>query len=496
MDILEQLVASGKLNISCHDIESIYDDHKTIASDEYLSVIKLILSSNSAKYRSCRIQLKNLAAVITNLNTVNSEITQMIIIQIKCIFNKFLTKTHVKSYDVENIHKILQFLDNNNMNDVLEEIIKKIYTLIKNNKEVSKSITSIIVHLPNSLGEKILNKLFTKFNISKIDNSELVFNLISEILYELEQIKHKQDYFYKYDTIIEPIVNSDYVSADMLLSLMKNLYSNNHKNNTNMLADRIYLLCDEDKKIKIASLIPNFYIRESLINDNNNYSDDNDYKVKYHNNIDYLKYLMHNIAPYMQSDIIRSIILAVHGCYDITKLLFKRTFHHKSTYRYEHEIRSHVNGANIISYKLFCIDAINIINLHFPKQLKNMIHEGMFEHILCVYRNRYESNITKELVKYIRILNAWEYLPYELICDPYMEKTEKIECCPICLNDTNWQRTKCKHVICKKCYVDTVYDTNQSYRRTKQEFLSCMTCKTLKRLQNNIDADANEDEVE
>lgn len=515
MDILQQLVESGKIKISCNNITSICDDNNIMSLDDYFNVVKLILSSNTNKYITARTQMKTLVAVTKNLNSVNPEIAQMITDQIICIFDKFLTRDSVKLYDAKDILKMIQFLDDNNMNDVLDEIVKNVFTLIELNKNVSKYTISLIVHLPNSLGGTILNKLLTltKFN-NVFEKHDIIIKIINDILYELKKISdntQNNNDFNKYDTIIDQIVNNNYVSSSIILSLMKIFYSDNYKNNTSILADRIYILCDENKKTEIASLVPSFYITDRLIsknkrkygvdyeNDSDNDDDDDDIQTK--NNIGYLNHLMCNVAPYMKDDVIEAIILAVHGCYDSNKLFLKRLFNNKKSDTYSHK-RKKFDDSFIISNKLFCINSIKLINLHFPKQVKKTIQEYAFEHMLCTYRNNHDPKIFKELVRYIILLNEWSYLPYELICSPYIEKTEKHECCPLCLNDTEWNLIKCKHAICKKCCVNTIYEKNHETVQKEFACISCVTCVTLKILQEThndfdefIDFNDSDDEL-
>lgn len=318
----------------------------------------------------------------------------------------------------------------------------------------------------------------------------------------------------EYDEIISPFVNSDILSPKRLLAVFSDIYKSGFTL-AQQFIDCINKNCDENIMKSIASHVPEMY--KSLFGKTDNprdhlrqisnrasrgiikhYSHDTDIGV--------FAAMMSHLANYMDNETINNIIIVVNGIEELeTKPTYQSSIMSLNPkYRRFNKDRSNNNNNNKskvikISEHLLNIDAIEIVNSYFPVQLMNAIQSTLFENALCVFSTRkhnYDRYIKKALINYTQILNSRGYLPYDNITKNDLQLTNQDNRCPMCLHDTKWVLKKCKHSICRRCFISNAYTKNNMQRYKGIVFEECITCNTINTGRKGGKRDAPERRIE
>jgi len=312
----------------------------------------------------------------------------------------------------------------------------------------------------------------------------------------------------EYDELLAPLVNTPLMSPDRILPI---IIRNASVECALQFIKQIPIICDESVVRKIATSVPNMYkllfthqfdfniIKRRKLHRHISDDDSSDEGPSPTSYIDIFFEILKQTADFMDSTTIDNIIMIVHGMDTQTQIqplpstsiqTLSNRYVSKQTLSNRYVSNRDEDSVQMkISSELFNIEAIKIINTYFPVQLLQMIQK-LFLGSLCVFNlNTSKKCINRDyrndLINYTRLLNLWGYLPYDRLCGKYLILMDDVKVCPLCLTETKWS-LRCKHAMCRRCFVDSAYTLENMNRYKGLVFDDCITCTTTKRMKRLV----------
>ena len=502
-------------NDSCDSIlDSILDSDSSIDKDEVVEIRKVInhITNNSLLPRSENVTIDvtiNTAKVNDSINT--AKVNDSIDISISLDDNSDTTKS-----DAEEVNDDNNYQDSQDSQDSQELTNTNTYASLVT--QINKKIDPEIIYKFVENKEEPISVRYNNAQLVEILFNDICNAIISQYKYtgkskSKNKGKNKQEkinsFTDEYDEITSPFVNNSLLQPSRLLAVFNNIYKNNRFKQSPQFVEQIVKNCDESVMQQMASYVPEMYklLFENPIDLKSQMKKMEKYPInpantpKNHNissNIGVFAEIMRLTAHYMDSVTINNIIMVVHGIVDLESVSettsVNQTFSLKLVSaknkpdkpgKYDKNKQKSLK----MSENLLNIEAIEIVNMYFPLQLMTLIQSRLFQDGICIFgaprKYGYSRSVKKALITYTHILNSWGYLPYDTLSEKHMCLSENNIPCALCLHDTKWIFKKCKHSICRRCFISNAYTKKNIIRYSREiVFSECVTCDTLNKLKD------------